>query len=242
MIFLYGVYEIDVDWMCSRLLKPSDTVIDIGACFGYHSIANAIRVGPTGRIYGIEPQTEMLAALRENIDANGLGNIEIDQIALSDVKEQLELHSFRDLEPGHASISTLDRSDYSVAPCLAVPLDDYVTSKGIRDVALIKLDVEGSEMKILKGAKRLLSSCRPPIWIVEINSETSHACGFHPSELLTFLGAYGYSPYRPVWGNIVRRIKRLERCAAGEVRHGENILCAINGIHGDRLARAGVRA
>ena len=53
-------------------------------------MASAIRLGPTGHVYGLEPQPDMFVRLRENISANGMGNVEIDQIALSDLKEALE--------------------------------------------------------------------------------------------------------------------------------------------------------
>ena len=235
-LFVYGAYEFDVDWMVHRVLRPGDTVIDAGACFGYHALSAGKRVAPGGRVYAVEPQPEMFAALTQNLSINALTNIEIDRIALSDHAETLKLHIFPDLDPGCTSIATLDRCDFETIECPAISMDDYIQRKGIGEVTLIKLDVEGSEMRVIKGARNLLSSGRPPLWILEVNQETSRACGYTPDDLLSLLKQYGYSFYRPVWGKLLRNIRGLQKCE--DAIHGENLLCAVEGVHGNRLASA----
>ncbi|MGB9105633.1 MAG: FkbM family methyltransferase [Terriglobales bacterium] len=234
-LFVYGAYEFDVGWMVRRVLRPGDTVIDAGACFGYHALSAAKRIAP-GRVYAIEPQPKMFAAMTENVARNPLTNIETENLALSDHAETLQLHIFPGLDPGCTSIATLDRCDFETIECPAISLDEYIQRKGIGEVTLIKLDVEGSEMQVLKGAHKLLSSPRPPMWIIEINQETSQACGYNPEGLLSLLKRYGYSFYRPVWGKLLRKIRGLQKCE--NAVHGENILCAIEGVHGERFASA----
>jgi hypothetical protein len=76
------------------------------------------------------------------------------------------------------------------------------------------------------------------MWVVEINMETAQSSGYHPFDLLDLLRSKGYSIYRPVSGTFVSEIKRFEKC--DEARHGDNVLCAIENLHRDRLRRVGV--
>lgn len=238
-LFVFGVYEPDVDWMARRLLRAGDTVVDIGACFGYHSLSCAARVAPGGRVYAIEPQPDMYAIIAENLRVNALTNVHADCLALSDQKGRLQLHRFPDLDVGYASISNRGHQDFHTVDCRAETLDEYVQQRKIGEVTLLKLDVEGAELKVLRGALALLESPRPSMWIVEINRETAGACGYRPEDMLSLLKTYGYSFYRPRWGKLLRTIRGLEKCAA--VHHGENILCAIEQVHHDRLAGAGLK-
>jgi FkbM family methyltransferase len=240
LLFFCEVHEIDVDWICRRVLKPGDVFVDIGANYGYHALTNSRRVGPKGRVYAFEPQPDMCTALRENARRNGLTNLEIENLALSDRSEQLQLHRFSSLGAGHTSIAALEHPVSEVVPCDAITMDEYVARNGIGPIAAVKLDVEGAELKILMGARELLRSPKPPMWIIEVNLETAHACGYHPRDLLLLLADFGYLVYRPVWGKAIRTIARVEVCPPEEIQHGQNVLCAIPSVHGGALADAGV--
>jgi FkbM family methyltransferase len=239
-LFFYGLHELDVDWICSHVLQPGDVFVDIGACFGYHTVSSALRVGSTGRVYALEPQPDMFARLQDNLLGNNLSTVTADQLALSDRAEILRLHRFADLGIGHTSISSQGQEVSQVIATAAITLDAYAEQRGIKSVALIKLDVEGAELKVLRGATALLGGGSPPMWIVEINEETAGACGYHPRDLLTLLAHYGYSFYRPVWGRISRNVLRFEPCSAVHIRNGMNVLCAIPVLHAERLARVGI--
>jgi len=240
LLFFCEVHEIDVDWICRRLLKPGDVFVDIGACYGYHALTNARRVGPHGRVYALEPQPDMFAALRENVRRNDLTNLEMENLALSDQNERLQLHRFSSLGAGHTSIARLEHPVSGVLPCAAITMDEYIAQKEIGQITAVKLDVEGAELKILRGALELLRRPKPPMWIIEVNVETARACGYHPRELLRLLSDFGYQAYRPVWGKAIRRIRRVAACPSEEIEHGENLLCAVPSAHADALARVGV--
>jgi len=240
-LFFYGVHELDVDWICSHILHSGDIFVDIGACFGYHTISSALRVGLTGQVYALEPQPDMFATLQNNLLENDLNNVTADHLALSDQAETLQLHRFADLGIGHTSISSQGREVSQVISTAAVTLDDYAERRGINNVTLVKLDVEGAELKVLRGATRLLSASFPPMWVMEINDETASTCGYHPRDLLALLAQHGYKFYQPVWGRMIRTVVRLEPCSADDIRNGMNLLCAIPAVHADRLARVGVK-
>jgi len=239
-LFFYGLHELDVDWICSQVLQPGDVFIDIGACFGYHTLSGALRVGPAGRVYALEPQPDMFARLQDNLSGNNLSTVTADLLALSDHAETLHLHRFADLGIGHTSISPQGREVSQIISAAAMTLDAYAEQRAIKNVNLVKLDVEGAELKVLRGATALLAGASPPMWIVEINEETAAACGYHPRDLLALLAPYGYVFYRPVWGRMIRTVMRLESCSANDIRNGMNLLCAIPAFHADRLANVGV--
>jgi FkbM family methyltransferase len=239
-LFFYGIHELDVDWICSHVLQSADVFVDIGACFGYHTISSALRVGITGQVYALEPQPDMFGSLRNNLVGNNLSNVTADHLALSDQAETLHLHRFADLGIGHTSISSQGREVSQVISTAAVTLDAYVERRGIKSVTLVKLDVEGAELKVLRGATGLLSASSPPMWVLEINDETAGACGYHPRDLLALLAQYGYSFYQPVWGRMIRTVVRLAPCSADCIHNGMNLLCAIPALHADRLAHVGV--
>jgi len=238
-LFFFGCFEPDVDWACRRVLRPGDTFVDKGACFGYHTLTASLRVGPGGRIYAIEPQPDMFAALEENALCNKATNIVMDNLALSDRAESLQLHRFAGLGVGHTSIATMGQAVFQVHSCPAITLDEFIGRRSVGPVALVKLDVEGAEMKILRGAQALLQRPDPPMWVLEVNVETAQACGYQPSDLLAFLSGFGYQAYRPVWGELLRQIRRFELCPPGDIQHGQNLLCAIPAVHAEALARAG---
>ena len=208
-VYIFGVHEIDVDWMFAHLLQRGDTVVDVGASFGFHALTSAMRVGPEGQVYEIEPQPDMFALLEQNIRNNRLTNVTTDPLALSDSPQALALHRFAGLGTGHTSVSTLHRDDYETIVCPAVTLDSYLDSHAVRKVTILKLDVEGSELAVLRGARGLLGGVAPPMCILEVNMETSAACGYHPTDLLAFFRRYGYSFYRPVRGKVIRDIRCL---------------------------------
>lgn len=241
VLFFSGCYESDVDWMCSRLLKQGDVFVDIGACYGYHTLTNARRVGPKGRVFAFEPQPDVFAALEENIRVNKFSNILAERMALSDRTECLQLHTFPSLGMGHTSIGVLPRQPVSgVADCNAVTLDDYITRMGIGHIELVKLDVEGAERKVLLGSKQLLSRHAPPLWIIEANPLTSQACGYEPRELQSMLAGHGYSAYLADRGKVSRRMLRIKP-SKGRQELSENVLFAISSIHATALARLGLR-
>ncbi len=240
LLFICEVHEVDVDWMSGRLLKPGDVFVDIGACYGYHALTNARRVGSHGRVYALEPQPDMFATIRENVRRNGVTNLDVENLALSDRSEQLQLHRFSNLGVGHTSIACLEQSVSGVFPCPAITMDEYVDRKGIGQITAVKLDVEGAELKILRGAPKLLRQPKPPMWIIEVNVETARACGYHPRDLLLFLANFGYQAYKPVWGKAIRTIGRLVACGPDEIEHGQNLLCVVPSAHADALSRVGV--
>jgi FkbM family methyltransferase len=157
MLFLEGERHIAEARLILKLLKPGFHVVDVGANIGYYVLLFKKGIGPDGRVVAIEPSPENLPELLLNVERNSLHkNVEIIEAAVG------ALTGTAGLQRG---INSGVISDSSAA--YAVRLDTL--DNMIRDrVDFIKIDVEGFESFVLKGASRIISECRP-ILFVEIH-------------------------------------------------------------------------
>ena len=200
-VFLDDEYERSACDLLRSWLRPGDRVVDVGANHGWFSLLMTAAVGPGGVVVASEPMPQMLEALRRNLDLNTALDVRVLPIALGAQAGELELHLFAGLPHGHASVSTLGRSDYVTT---IVPVERIDTA--LHDLApvFIKLDVEGAEFDVLRGADVLLTGPRPPSWLIEVNYETSHAMGYSPADLHSYLiAAHDYTLYRVVDGGLM---------------------------------------
>lgn len=156
-----GVFDPAVSETLHRLIDPGDVVVDVGANVGYLTSLAAVRAGGGGTVVAYEPHPSVFALLQANAarwQAHGeVAGIEIRQAAMSDRSGtgQLEAGPLFHLNMGLAALRS---PDAPAAPIDTVTvalerLDDEVES---RTVGLLKIDVEGHEPSVLRGAQRLL--------------------------------------------------------------------------------------
>lgn len=148
-----------------KVVKPGSHVVDVGANTGNHTIFFA---GPmkAASVTPFEPLPPAAAALKAAVGRNGLENVDLSRlgVGVSDVEERATLvFSGRG---GLGATSLVARADGEI---VVAPLDSMVTGR----VDLLKIDVEGMEMKVLAGAARVISRCRPLIFIEIANRNTN---------------------------------------------------------------------
>jgi len=141
--------------MCARL-KPGSVAIDVGAHVGATALVMAARCGPTGRVVAFEPDPEARSVLQRNIALNpGAGPITVEASACSASEGTATFYA------RGRSRSSLDGNagDPSEKPMTVqlTTLDAYTERTGIMP-NLVKIDVEGAEVAVLRGAQRLLAS------------------------------------------------------------------------------------
>lgn len=145
--------------------KIGDIVIDVGAAFGFYTILASKRVSQQGRVVAIEPQPDSFKMLNKNIKLNKLTNIVTLNYAVSSRKTTLKLYS---------SYSTIqERAGQSLQSYIEVSadnLDNLLRQLDIDQVNWIKVDVEGAELEVLKGAVGILSRSRDIALFVEVHS------------------------------------------------------------------------
>ncbi len=139
--------------------QPGDIVLDVGGCWGDTALYLANLVGPRGRVYTFEFDSESLNVLRVNLELNpGLA----ERI---EIVEQPLWHTSGEELPFLAAgrmTTLLDTAGVDGDPRVrTTTLDDFVQRAGIDRVDFVKMDVEGSELNVLNGARQTLSSAHP---------------------------------------------------------------------------------
>lgn len=163
-----------VEWLSTQL-KKGMTFLDIGANIGFYTLLAAQRVGTSGTVVALEPDPDVVAVLRQNIDANALCNAHLVQGAAYRTCGNVRLG--RSLASSWFSGLYYEKADgWIEVPAYA--LDSLVRELGVGRVDLVKLDVEGAEVEVLEGMHRILCEDRPKL-LVELH-QSSEAGDAHP--------------------------------------------------------------
>ena len=200
-----GVFEPDSWAAIQEHLGAGATFIDIGAHIGYYSLKAAATVGPAGHVIAIEPNPETIDKLRGNIQASGANMVTVEPVACSDSEATLELFAAPRANTGESSLSLTNASQlnqpvtsYHVR---ARPLDSIVGETGLARVDAVKIDVEGAEFLVLKGAQETLARFHPVV-LVEIVEHQLQAMGTSAKEVAGFFSSHGYSARRSIGDNV----------------------------------------
>jgi FkbM family methyltransferase len=172
-----GIWEADVMKLCSRLLGPGSLFVDVGANIGYHSI-HATQLG--ARAVAVEPVPWTLELLRANVWRHG-ADVEIVEAAASGSAGTVRIA----VDPAHRSGAQIGDEGVGVR---ALPLDEVVP-EGVVDV--LKVDVEGAEPQVFRGAPSVLERSLALVAIVEFR-DAPHADGETPADVLAFYESLGF--------------------------------------------------
>jgi FkbM family methyltransferase len=160
---LVGTYERHLTRKMRQFLAPGDCFVDVGAHVGYMSLIAARCVGRNGRIVCVEANPSLARALRRNIAQTGAGNVVIHQMAASEEPGSVTFATF----PSYTTVGHIrDDSTPDDAELVTVdarPLDTLLEDPGFRPPRFIKIDVEGFELQVLRGAKQMLTTYRPVV-------------------------------------------------------------------------------
>ena len=184
-------YELDFAVNC---LQPGMTFVDIGANVGLFSIPAAKKL-QRGNVYAFEPASSTFQLLINNVRLNQLDNVHLVRSALGDYRGEAVLHLN---VPGKDGLNTIGRPTHDCSEVVGterVPvttLDAFLQSSGIAHVDLLKVDVEGAELLVFRGAAELLARPDAPLILYE-SGFLSKGFGYHPVETIWFLERYGFS-------------------------------------------------
>jgi FkbM family methyltransferase len=238
-LYTLGKIETGTSRLCKRILRPGDVVFDIGANIGWYTCLFAKYVTCAGKVHAFEPVPWIFEKLRVNCALNGLtdtGSVFLNKLAIGENEGKMNLFTFKDLPHGETSAKIRDNLTVTSSVLVDVnSLDNYLRKIDNPIVSLVKVDIEGSEWSLLDGAKQFLNCRTPPMWIFEINFETAAAFGWSPYDLLDRLQNIGFRFFRieGAWRKVLP-MKSVKEC-----QHGDNVLCFIPELHGDRLLHGG---
>lgn len=186
-IYFDGTFETGTLEVMKKLIRKDDVVLDIGANLGWYT-AHIAKLLPISTCHSFEPVPAIFSKLEKHCAMNGIRDkVHLHNCALGDTNGTIELHTFPDLPHGHSSISTLGKSDYVTSEAQMFTLDSFLETHSLDKVDFVKMDVEGAEMLVLKGADRLLRRAQAPIWVIELNIETAASFGHTPADVLRML-------------------------------------------------------
>lgn len=157
--YLVNEHERKIVEVASQLCRPSMHVLDVGGHVGYYTLLFSTLVGPSGRVYTLEPNPANLEKLRAMLIANDITNVEIFPIAAGD--RTGKVHFFTEQTGQMGRVAQADMTDEGIISVQSARIDDLIQSRGIERIDLVKMDVEGAERPALKGMCELLSSVRP---------------------------------------------------------------------------------
>jgi FkbM family methyltransferase len=180
-------------------LRPGDVVVDVGANVGLYSLLAARRVSPGGRVLSFEPSSDEFARLAWALRANGIDNVVASNTALAD---RAGFVGFLPAPSQHTGLHRLG-ADGDVAPqrVWAERGDVAVQLAEKEHIALLKIDVEGSELAVLRGFQALLEAARIGRLVIEISDEFLRRYGASAAELYAYLAAMGYVPAKGPLGS-----------------------------------------
>jgi FkbM family methyltransferase len=183
----YGEYS-EIEWqLLEQLLRPGLDAVEVGAHIGSHTVPLARRLAAMKRrLLAIEAQPVIFQALCANIALNGLSNVLTENLACSDGAGQLTF-SAPDYDGEGNSGGVAMRQDGGGCQSVRAAKLDEVIPRGFRP-GLIKIDVEGFELKVLEGARDTIARFRPVIYLENDRREHSRA-------LIEHLWAAGYTLY-----------------------------------------------
>jgi len=189
-LYRYGFCSPEVR-LLPQLLLPGDIFIDGGANIGVFSLIGALAVGPTGHVIACEPAPETMAMLKANAGHNRLPALELHEVALSDCVGRTRLTVF-DAGSGLASFAPEHAAGSQVDVCVTTL--DALTQDLDGRVSVVKLDIEGAEVKALRGAGTLIAR-NAPIFVIEIESEHLARQGSSITDIRAALEPQGYVAY-----------------------------------------------
>jgi FkbM family methyltransferase len=172
--------------MFRQVCRPGDIVVDAGANIGVHTLALAQIVGPQGVVFAFEAQRLVHQVLCANAALNSLTHTVCVHAALGATDGMLELADLNETVPqniGGVSVEALSHTGGCKTPQMA--LDNFLTVSRLR---FMKIDVEGMELEVLRGAQGLLEKFSPVLYVENDRPANSSA-------LLQFLFDHGYRAY-----------------------------------------------
>lgn len=214
----------------NRFLKKGMVVLDIGAHHGFYTILAAKKVGSSGRVVAFEPSPRELRRLAFHLKVNHIVNVEVEPFALAseDGQRMLFLVDGRDtgcnsLRPPAVSEPTREINVKTKS------LDDYLGQhQNIGNIDLVKMDVEGAELEVLKGAARLLRRNPRPVFMVEVQDIRSAPWGYAAGAVYDTLAQSGFHWFSIGTNGVLTARPRTEQFDANLVAVPEELLAAVD--------------
>lgn len=177
--FWLGNYEYEKRVIFERTITAGSVVFDIGAHVGFYTLLASVLVGPEGKVIAFEPSPRNLVFLKDHLHLNQITNASLIEAAVAD-------------SSGGARFEESDQSDFTghistagEIEVRAVSLDELIQSGEIPMPNYVKIDVEGAELLVLRGATSIMRHASPTLFL------STHGRAVH-DECCTLLESLDY--------------------------------------------------
>ena len=192
--FLFGCNDGKVRDVFKRLVRPGDTVLDMGANYGMYSLLSCGLAGPSGQVHAFEANPDLAELMRESAKINGFDNLTVHAAALSDHEGKANLYvPMRD-----SGLASLSDQGSGQARAVEVPLKEtgpYLESLSLGPIKLLKSDLEDHDFAVLSSARSVLEKNPPACILFECHTV---AVPFWESDLVELLSSLGYEEFYSV--------------------------------------------
>ena len=201
-----------------KVLSPGKVFVDVGANFGVYTLIASKLVGEHGRVFAFEPTAESFQVLQQNLALTHFSNVRAFQVALAQTRGKAWLYHGSD--PRGNSLGRDPGCGNKGEEVQTEALDNLLEENGIDRVDVMKVDAEGAEELVLRGAIGILTK-HNPIVIFEYNPGCAARLGLSPDGARDFLESMGYEfavagdcencevpASRPTYFNIIARRDR----------------------------------
>jgi len=183
-----GIYELEKTLGLQELLRLGATFVDVGGNKGDFSLLAARRVGPTGRVLAFEPEPSNCEWIRRSVELSGYTCVSLQQIALGDAAGEITLH-LSGISGHHSVVGGRSDASGNAIQVKQRTLDAVLEETGDRRVDAIKIDVEGADLSVLRGARRALTENPGVVVFMDVHPHL----GVDALEVCRFFRELGFS-------------------------------------------------
>ena len=176
--FVRGGYEPTQSAAFQRLIQPGSVVFDVGAHVGYYSVLSSGLAGPSGKVFAFEPLPANLEYLRRHLELNHCKNVRVLTNCIGAASSMASFDDSRGSGVGRLA-------NGGALQVQVRSLDEMIESGELPTPTFIKIDVEGAELEVLSGAKRLLLGHHPTVVLSTHGDDLDRSC-------MALLTEFGY--------------------------------------------------
>lgn len=185
---LLGGFESSETKFVGRFLRSGMTVLDIGAHHGFYTLLASKLIGPKGRVLAFEPSERERKRLARHVALNRCSNVQIEPLALGSCTSQADLYLVDGTEDYCNSLRppVVEAKTHKIRVDVT-SLDEFRSRAGVQTIDFVKLDVEGAELEVLKGARSLLTAIPRPVMLIEVYDIRTGPWGYRAREIVRHL-------------------------------------------------------
>ena len=190
-----GYSDRELALLLDAFLKPGNVFFDVGSHVGQFTLMAAKRVRTTGHVYAVEPTKDTYDQLRKNVELSGFTCVTTCHAAMYETEGYMDLNICNPRASAFNSLSKPLRPEDQIVGTervRTITIDGYCREHGVERIDFMKIDVEGSELRVLRGGHQMLSCPGVPAIICEFDDRTVGASGNSTTELRTEFENLGY--------------------------------------------------